>query len=206
MYIPEYFKYKNLSDVRDFITAYGFAILISQVDGKPWATHIPLMLDKNDNGKDILTGHISKANKQWKEFDNKEVMAIFTGPHTYISSSWYDHENVPTWNYIAVHVYGKILTIEGDLLKKQLIKLVDKYESGSDNPVSVNKMSEGFVEKMMSGIVGFEIEITEIQAAIKLSQNRDVKNYESIINKLEQKEDMNSLEIARLMKNHRIPD
>ncbi|MBW8048950.1 MAG: FMN-binding negative transcriptional regulator [Cytophagales bacterium] len=204
MYIPEYFKNENLTVVKDFINANGFAILISQVDGRPWVTHIPLMLDKNVKGKDILTGHISKANKQWKEFDkNKEVLAIFSGPHAYISSSWYDHENVPTWNYLAVHVYGKIHIIERDILKKQLSKLVDKYESGMDKPVSVDRMSKEFVEKEMRGIVGFEIEITDIQAALKLSQNKDDKNYERIINGLDQKGDMNSLEIARIMKNRK---
>ena len=204
MYIPKYFKNKNLTVVKDFINANGFAILISQVDGRPWVTHIPLMLDKNVKGKDILIGHISKANKQWKEFDkNKEVLVIFSGPHAYISPSWYDHENVPTWNYLAVHVYGKIHIIEGDILKKQLSKLVGKYESGMDKPVSVDSMSKEFVEKEMRGIVGFEIEITDIQAALKLSQNKDDKNYERIINGLDQKGDMDSLEIARIMKNRK---
>lgn len=204
MYIPKYFKNENLTVVKDFINANGFAILISQVDGRPWVTHIPLMLDKNIKGKDILIGHISKANKQWKEFDNnEEVLAVFSGPHAYISSSWYDHENVPTWNYLAVHVYGKIHIIEADILKKQLSKLVDKYESGMDEPVSVDRMSKEFVEKEMRGIVGFEIEITDIQAALKLSQNKDDKNYESIINGLDRKGDMNSLEIARIMKNRK---
>src|SRR6187402_3094913 len=107
MYIPREYKNEDLASVKEFIQSNGFAILVSEAEGKPWATHLPLVLDTNSEGKDILFGHISKANKQWKDFDpDKEVLAIFSGPHAYISSSWYDHVNVPTWNYLAVHIYG----------------------------------------------------------------------------------------------------
>jgi len=202
MYIPRYYKIDNIEDVKSFIDKYGFAVLVSQFEGKPWATHIPLLLVRDENDRDILFGHISKANSQWKDFDkNEEILAIFYGPHAYVSSSWYDHENVPTWNYVAVHVYGKIQIIEGDSLKRHLGKLVDKYESGMDNPVSVNKMSKEFVEREMRGIVGFEIVITEIQAAMKLSQNRDDKNFDRVISGLEKQGDTNSMEIARRMRN-----
>jgi transcriptional regulator len=201
MYIPEYFKNENIDSVREFINENGFAILVSQVAGKPWATHIPLILNKDGNDKDILTGHISRANVQWKDFGkNEEVLTIFSGPHTYISPSWYNHENVPTWNYLAVHVYGKIHIIEGEHLKKQLSKLVDKYESKMSHPVSVDKMSKDLVETQMRGIVGFEIEITNIQAAMKLSQNRDAENYQRVINELERRKDINASDIARIMR------
>lgn len=201
MYIPDYYKNENADAVRTFINENGFAVLISQAGGKPWATHIPLILGKTESGRDILVGHISRENSQWKEFDRNEVvLAIFSGPDAYISSSWYDHENVSTWNYLAVHVYGKIRIVEGDILKNHLRNLVDKYESNMQSPVSVDKMSGGFVEKLMKGIVGFEIEITDIQAAMKLSQNRDSNNYQRIIEKLEEQGDVNSIEIARLMK------
>lgn len=204
MYLPKIFENKDIASVTDFINANGFAILVSSVDNRPWATHIPLVLDKNDEGKDILSGHISKANKQWKEFDkDKEVLAIFSGEHAYISSSWYDHENVPTWNYIAVHLYGKLSIAEGEKLHKQLSKLVDKYESGLPNPKSVERMPEELIRKEMRGVIGFEIEITEIQAASKLSQNRNEKNKESIIVGLIQKGDEQSLEMAKLMKENK---
>jgi transcriptional regulator len=204
MYIPKYYKNTDLTVVKDFIEANGFAILVSQVDGRSWATHIPLLLDVNAQGREILTGHLSKANKQWKGFDGKsEVLAIFSGPQSYISSSWYDHENVPTWNYLAVHVYGMIHIVKGDLLKTQLSRLVDKYESGLKNRVHVEAMSKDFLEKEMKGIVGFEIEITEIQAASKLSQNRDAKNYDRIIEGLTLKGDKDSLEMARILKSRK---
>jgi transcriptional regulator len=201
MYIPKYYKVDDPEVVRDFIHENGFATLISQVGGRPWATHVPLVLDTEPGRKDVLAGHISKANKQWKEFSShEEVLAVFLGPNAYISSSWYDHENVPTWNYLAVHVYGHIRIIEGEALKRQLGRLVNKYEAGLENPVSVERMSANFLEKEIAGIIGFEIEITEIQAASKLSQNRDEKNYVNILHGLEKKGDPASLKMAEMMR------
>jgi transcriptional regulator len=201
MYIPKYYKVDSLEEVKEFINTNGFAMLISQADGRLWATHIPLILDKDPDGKDILTGHLSKANKQWKNFNARdEVLAVFVGPNAYISSSWYDHENVPTWNYIAVHVYGRISIVEGDLLREQLGKMVDKYEAGLKNPISLSAMSKDYLEQEIKGLIGFEIEITEIQAAAKLSQNRDEKNYDRILAGLAKKGDKDSLIMAELMK------
>jgi transcriptional regulator len=165
------------------------------------ATHIPLELETNEEGNEILYGHISKENPQWNGFiDNDQVLAVFTGPHSYISSSWYDHENVPTWNYIAVHVYGKIKIIEGEAVIESLKKLVDKYEQNSKNPVRIADLSK---KTMMQtrGIVAFEIEITEIQATRKLSQNRDEKNHQNIISELEKTEDFQAIAVANEMKN-----
>jgi len=127
-------------------------------------------------------------------------MVIFPGPHAYVSSSWYDHENVPTWNYIAVHVYGKIQIIESDELYSALKQLVDKYEKTSEYPISVEKMSPEYVRQSIQGLVGFAIEITSIEAAYKLSQNRDRKNYVNIINELEKRGDHESKSIAAEMK------
>lgn len=204
MYIPGLFKITDSEAIHEFIRDNGFGILVSSVNGKLWATHIPMYLSKDNEHRDILTGHISKANIQWKEFEkSQEVLAVFTGHHSYISSSWYDHENVPTWNYLAVHVYGTINIIGGDELKEELSKMVDKYESVMHHPVSVERMSEAFLQKEMKGIVGFRILITEIHAASKLSQNRDEENYSRIIEGLEIKGDPDSLEMARIMREKR---
>ena len=204
MYIPALFRLTDSETIREFVNDNGFGLLISSVNGKFWATHVPMLLTKDKDQKDILTGHLSKANIQWKEFEkSEEVMVVFTGNHSYISSSWYDHENVPTWNYLAVHVYGTIQIIEGDDLKEELARMVKKYESGLPNPVSVETMTESFVQKEMKGIVGFRISISEIQAAQKLSQNRDDKNYLRIIEGLENKGDPDSLEMAGIMKEKR---
>ena len=200
MYIPKFFKVDDIDKAKAFIHENGFGILINQVDGKPFATHIPLVIETNNN-ESVLFGHIAKANNQWKAFqEDQEVLVIFQGPHAYISSSWYDHENVPTWNYTAVHAYGKIKISDKETLQEQLSKLVDKYETGNENPVSVYKMSASMVENQMNAIVGFEIHITEIQAAEKLSQNRDEKNYSNIIAELEKKGDVDSLKITDAMK------
>ncbi|MBP7534978.1 MAG: FMN-binding negative transcriptional regulator [Chitinophagales bacterium] len=204
MYIPNFYKNENTNEIRHFIAANSFGILVSQTDTKLWATHIPLMLDKNQAGKDVLHGHISKGNPQWKNFaHNTQVLAIFSGAHSYISSSWYNHENVPTWNYIAVHIYGTIKIIEGEYLLQTLKKLVDKYETASEHPVSVDTMSPKFLNKELRGIVGFEIEIDSIEAAYKLSQNRDELNHAHIIAQLQQKGDIQSLNIAHEMMKHK---
>jgi transcriptional regulator len=204
MYIPGHFKQHNIGEVRSFLEKNSFGILVSQVSGKLWATHIPLELEVNEVGKEVLVGHISRGNKQWKEFEkNEEVLAIFNGPHAYISSSWYDHENVPTWNYIAVHVYGKIRIIEGEELLASLKRLVDKYEARSKYPISVEGMSKKFLDSELRGIVGFELIITDIQAAYKLSQNRDLKNKAKIISELENRGDADSMEIAKGMKSYK---
>ncbi len=204
MYIPKFYKNENIDEVKSFIRENSFGILVSQTEKKLWATHIPLELDKNEKGEDVLYGHISKGNPQWKNFSEKEdVLAIFQGTHAYISSSWYDHENVPTWNYIAVHIYGKIRIIEGERLLHVLKKLTDKFETHSENPVSLEKMSEKYLQKEIKGIVGFEIEIEDIHSAYKLSQNRDEVNHANIIKELEKRGDPGSLSVAKEMKKHK---
>ena len=184
MYIPSYFKNEDLTEVRDFVNQNSFGILVTSVDKRPWGTHIPLEIEKDKAGNDVIYGHISRANPQWQFFnDDEEVLAIFNGPHAYVSSSWYGHENVPTWNYIAVHIYGRLQIIEEDELLYSLTKLVDKYEKNSPEPVRVQEFSDRTM-KQVKGIVGFKIEITEIQAAYKLSQNRNNQDFESICNRL----------------------
>lgn len=198
MYTPKLNRKENVEELHEFIRKNGFGILISTVEGKPWASHLPLLL--STDGKK-LSGHLARGNKQWKEWnDESEMLAIFTGPHTYISSSWYDHENVPTWDYIAVHVYGKLKILSDQELLQSLKELTDKYEKESERPVAVERMNPDYLKKEMLGIVGFEIEIIKIEAAYKLSQNRDAKNHEAIITELEKRNDPASTAIADEMK------
>ncbi len=199
MYIPTIYKNEDPIAINEFLQKNSFGILVNQVDGKPWATHIPLELDTNENGKQILQGHLSKENPQWKSFTaDSLVLAIFSGPHSYISPSWYDHENVPTWNYTAVHVYGTIKIIEGEALLVALKKLIDKYESKSENPIRIEDLSEETM-RQTNGIIAFEIEINEIHAVHKLSQNRDDKNHQNIISELNKTGESNSVAIAKEM-------
>jgi transcriptional regulator len=198
MYTPADFKNENIEQVKAFIEANSFGILVSSLEAKLVATHIPLELYAKEDGTAVLQGHISRANPQWKNFQTTgEVMAIFPGPHAYISSSWYDHLNVPTWNYIAVHVYGDIRIIEGEELIESLSKMTHKYEKGSKNPVSVENMPREYVLKQLKGLVGFEITISNIQSAYKLSQNRDEANHQNILVELENRGDTQSAEVAR---------
>lgn len=200
MYTPEIYKNENSKEIKKFLQENSFGILINQSNGKLCATHIPLELDVNKEGEDILYGHISKENPQWKGFtDHDQVLAVFSGPHSYISSSWYDHENVPTWNYVAVHVYGKIKIIEGEGVVESLKKLVDKYEQNSEKPIRIEDLSQKTMLQSR-GIVAFEIKITEIQATRKMSQNRDAKNYQTIITELEKINKDQSIVTAKEMK------
>lgn len=198
MYTAKINRNENTEELHEFIHANGFAILVSTVDDKSWATHVPLLLSRD---KKTLQGHVAKGNKQWKEWNaDTEVLAIFQGPHAYISSSWYDHENVSTWNYLAVHVYGKLKIQTEQELLNSLKELTDKYEKQSENPASVDRMNPNYVKREMQGIVGFEIEISKMEATYKLSQNRDAKNHESIVSELEKRGDHGSTAIAIEMK------
>jgi transcriptional regulator len=202
MYIPLQYQNKDFEEIKDFIQENAFAILINQVSGQPWATHLPLELSSDTDGSYKLVGHLAKANPQWKSFeDQPEVLVIFNGPHSYVSSSWYQQEEVPTWNYIAVHIYGSISIQSEDELYKSLTALVDKYESDSEHPVSV----PGFSKKTMrqiKGVVGFEISVDKIQAAYKLSQGR-ADDHEAIIDQLKHNSKSGSQDIAREMQKRR---
>ncbi len=202
MYIPNHYKNENLDEIKDFLVNNSFGILINLLEGKPWATHIPLELTKNANGKDILEGHIAKANPQWKSFrDSQDVLCIFNGPHAYVSSSWYKKEEVPTWNYVAVHIYGKLKILDEEQTMQALHRLVEKYEQESKNPISLKEMSPKTL-RQVKGVVGFQIEISEIQAAYKLSQTRP-EDHSKIIEELEERSDAGSQQIAKNMKGSR---
>jgi transcriptional regulator len=199
MYIPQQYKNEDLSEVKDFIRSNSFAILINQLNGRPWATHTPLELDKNEAGNDILIGHIARANPQWKAFEaNTEVLCIFNGPHSYVSSSWYKEEEVPTWNYIAVHIYGSLSVMTESEVLTWLHGLVDHYEKDEEKPLSLKAMSPSTL-RQVKGVVGFRIKITEIQAAYKLSQGRE-EDHARIIRELQNKKDQGSKQVSHIMK------
>jgi transcriptional regulator len=200
MYTPKLFQITDPEAIRKFIRENGFGILVSQGDGQLFATHIPLLLS-NDGTK--LTGHVARGNRQWKTFEQAgEVLAIFSGPHAYISASWYDHENVSTWNYVAVHVYGTLRVQSNEELTASLKHLVDKYEKDSEKPVHVEDLSADYLKHALMGVVGFEIDIQKMEGSYKLSQNRDKVNHEVIVRELEKRGDAGSKEVAGLMKIH----
>jgi transcriptional regulator len=185
MYVNPINRWEDEPEIISFIQKNAFATLITQGVNRPTATHLPFILEQPREGHAILSGHIARANPQWKSIPEQgEVLVMFQGPHAYISSSWYNHENVPTWNYLAVQVYGQIKIIQDDELLKHLKKLVDTYEAGRPNRVSVETMNESYLASQIRALVGFEIQITEVQASAKLSQNRDEINFNNIVSEL----------------------
>jgi transcriptional regulator len=195
MYIPPYYENKDIDQIKQFLRENSFGILVNVVDNKPWGTHIPLELEQDLNGADVLVGHIAKANPQWRYFsDNAEVLCIFNGPHAYVSSSWYKEEEVPTWNYIAVHVYGTLKILSEEETMASMFRLVDKYEAGSKNPINLKNMSPKTL-RQVKGVVGFQIQITDIQATYKLSQTRQA-DHAKIISELKERNDPGSQAIA----------
>ncbi len=203
MFAPKQFKIEDITQIQDFLKKNTFAALVSQVKGRLWATHIPLMLAKNEAGENILLGHISKANEQWKEIsEQNEVLAIFQGAHTFISSDWYNHQNVSTWNYMVAHVYGKVRLLEGEEMRHAVKTLVDHYEPAHSKGRMEN-MDEKFVNRELRGIYGIELKVASIEATFKLSQNRDDENYNLIVDKLVERGDDDSRGVAEMMKNIR---
>ena len=200
MFVPKYFQVKNMDEVIEFMEENSFATVVTTEKGKPIATHLPLQLQKKGM-EYFLTGHLAYGNPQWRTFETCEsVLVIYQGPHAYISSSWYRHENVPTWNYQAVHVYGQATILGEEKLKQDLTKLLEKYENHRENPILWNKLSPQLLERQLKGIVGFKIKVEEIQAAYKLSQNREEEDYQNIIKKLQEEDNINSEQLAEVMK------
>ncbi len=199
MYIPPHYNNDDIEEIKSFLRNNSFGILINIVDDKPWGTHIPLELETDGQGKDILVGHIAKANPQWQNFtDKSEVLCIFNGPHAYVSSSWYKEEEVPTWNYIAVHVYGSLKVLTEEETMESMHRLVDKYEKDSKQPISLKNLSPKTL-RQVKGVVGFKIQISDIQATYKLSQTR-LDDHHKIISELEERPDSGSKRIVGYMK------
>lgn len=203
MYVPKYYKVSDLEEIKEFIQHNSFATIVSIRKGKPIAAHIPVLLKKIEDDF-YLTGHLAYGNPLWKTFEEvQDILVIFNGPHAYISSSWYEHENVPTWNYQAVHVYGKASLIEGIDLEQDLTSLLEKYESFRENPVLWDKLSPELLQQEMKGIKGFKIKVEEVQAAYKLSQNRNASDYANIIKELYKEENPHADALAEAMKKNR---
>lgn len=202
MYIPKIYRNEDRPKIIEFITQNNFGIMVScNLQQKIIATHIPFLFEERDE-KLIAVSHMSKANEQWKNLESQsEILIIFQGPHTYISSSWYNHVNVPTWYYIAVHLYGKVKLFTQEEAYHHLSKLVDFHESGEKNPISVDGMGRNYVDREMKGMIAFEIEVSEIQAVEKLSQNRDEENLNLINEKLLERNDDSSKAIAKAIVN-----
>lgn len=202
MYIPKLYREADKAKILEFIRQNDFAVLVTYDGEKPVASH--LLMEVVEQGETLfINGHMSRANSHWKTFEkNPEVLIIFHGAHTYISPTWYNHVNVPTWNYQSIHVYGKprIIT-EHDEAYSLLKRLVDRYETNGH--YKMETLPQDFVEKEIKGIVAFQVEVTSIEANYKLSQNRKDEDHANIITQLEERTDDLSHRVADAMRHQR---
>ena len=202
MYISKLYREEDREKIIGFLKQNEFATLVTYDGEKPTASHL-LMEVVEDGERLFVNGHMSRANPLWKTFEkNSEVLVIFQGPHTYISPTWYNHVNVPTWNYQAVHVYGspRIVTDHAEAYNL-LSKLIKRHEA--ENQYKLETLPQDFVAKEMKGIVAFQIEATRIEANYKLSQNRNDEDYHNIVSRLEERDDEMSHGVAEAMKEKR---
>ena len=199
MYIPKAFREDDITTLHKFMQAYSFATLITQHEGVPFATHLPFIVDSERGPSGMLLAHMARANPQWHDFNaEQEVLVIFQGPHAYVSPSWYEVElSVPTWNYAVVHAYGIPRIFEDSEELYQLLKiLIETHEAQFENPWPF-QLPDDYLQKMMHGIVGFEIEITRLEGKFKLSQNRTESEQEKVIAALQESPDTQP--VAELM-------
>jgi len=200
MYIPEAFKQPDPSKLFELIEKNSFGLLISQVDGEPFASHLPFLIDRTPLPHGALIGHMALANPQWRQAEGQKVLAIFSGPHAYISPTWYESEPaVPTWNYVAVHVYGTLQLIQDTAALGNLLgNFVEQYESALPRPWEFDAGTD-YAKKMMKAIAGFRIDISRIEGKWKLNQNRPQDQRERVVRTLQTFSDENSQAVAALM-------
>ena len=200
MYLPEHFRVRHHEDAIAFMRANPFAILISTTDDGPFATHLPLFVSATEE-KLTLRGHVAKANPHWRYLEQQpECLTIFHGAHSYISPTNYTtRESVPTWNYAAVHLYGnaRVFSAPEDLLD-MLHELMATFEPAY--AAQWASLDETYRQRMLSHIVGFEIEVTKIEGKFKLSQNRTREDQANVIASLDKAEDTVISGVARLMR------
>jgi transcriptional regulator len=199
MYIPASFQMSDPSELHAFMRAQSFALLVTQGKAGMIASHLPLLLDADAGPHGAIFGHMARANPQWRDVESK-ALAIFTGPHVYVSPTWYESPGtVPTWNYVAVHAYGELRLVEDrDGLHDILSRSVAVYEGGMPEPWSFDK-SDPDIDKMLKSIVGFRIEISRLEGKAKLNQNHPEERRLKVIRALAGQTDENSQSIAKLM-------
>jgi transcriptional regulator len=201
MYVPAHFAEPDLSRLHDAMERFSFATLVSLSAGDPFASHLPLLLDRDGGPSGTLIGHMARSNPQWREAASQQVLAIFSGPHAYISPTWYEAEKVvPTWNYVAVHAYGRLELIEDAAVAEAVLRrTIETYEASQPSPWRLDESPE-FVSRLTQQIVAFRIPIERIEGKWKLNQNHSSERRAKVVAALESQADENSHQIARLMR------
>jgi transcriptional regulator len=182
----------------------GFATITSFHEGTLTATNLPLLLSED---KKTLVGHFSKGNQQWKDIEEQEVLVVFQGPHCYISPSWYESQDaVPTWNYVTVHVNGKVqlLKEEDPRLWQSMVNLTEKYEE-LNSPYNLYHVDTKYINALSKGVIGFTISIDKIEGKAKLSQNHSKERVERVIEQLSKIEKSDEQDIAKWMSKKSLP-
>jgi transcriptional regulator len=199
MYIPEFNRIEDQATALAFMRANPFAILVSNNDGTPFATHLPVIVAEA-GGQVFVRAHVAKANPHWKILEQHESLLIFHGPHAYISPALYEiRESVPTWNYATVHAYGSGQILPGDSDKHQLLaELISQFDSSYLE--QWNSFDEQYRSRMLNHIVAFEIAVTRIETKFKLSQNRTRGERENVIQTLGASPDPAVSGVAELMR------
>jgi transcriptional regulator len=200
MYNLPHYKEPDEKVIIEFVKQHPFAMLMGvDADNKPVATQVPVFIDER-NGQLFLTGHIQRKTDHHKAFEqNPNVLAVFTGAHTYVSASWYSNQQTAsTWNYRSVHARGLIRFFTDEELYEVLKRTTHHFENNLNSPSLIEKLPQEYVQGLMKGIVGFEVEVKELNHVFKLSQDRDEKSYDSIVGELK-KQDGDAKAIAELM-------
>lgn len=197
MYVPKDFRIP-LPLARKVMERYSFATLISAESGAPVATHLPLLYRPAEGGLGRLAGHVAKANLQWKSFtDSQQVLAIFAGPHAYVSPTWYQVQpSVPTWNYVSVHATGVARPVADEAAVR---KILDDLVKAYDEKWSMSTLTEDYLKGMTRQIVAFEVELTSVEGKFKLSQNRSREDRVAVRQHLEKSDDPIAHELAEYM-------
>ena len=201
MYVPTSFQENDPTILHDFMERHSFATLLSFQNGELIASHLPLLLDREVGPHGRLIGHMARANSHWRSVEGQCSMAIFHGPHAYVSPGWIEARDVvPTWNYVTVHAYGTVKLIhERARLQAIVQRTVTLYESNREQPWSMNAPDPDFIEKLLAAIVGFELVIDRIEGKWKLNQNHPPERREQIIRGLRKTSGHAELQIAELM-------
>lgn len=179
MYIPSHFSVTETEEIFSFLDANAFGQLVSVADQRLTASHLPFLLADD---RKHLQCHLARQNPHWLSLDDQQVLVTFQGPHDYISPGWYQAPGVPTWNYQALHIYGRCRVFEEPEAIATIVEtLTRRYESHLDKP-----WEPEYRDTMLKAIVGVEIEIEEVQCKYKLSQNRPTQDHQGVIDKLDE--------------------
>lgn len=200
MYIPSHFSFADQPEIVAFMQRFNFATIVSVVEGLPFATHLPFVVEEAGEGQIRLLAHFAKANPQWKSLEEQTALVVFSEPHAYISPSLYSKElNVPTWNYAAVHAYGRARLIHGEqeafhLLEKQMHAFEQAYTA------QWKRLPQDYKNALVKGIAGFEIPVEKLEAKWKMSQNKPEQDRANVMAHLLGSEDGTVRQVGEMMR------